>query len=143
MEYKFTCRNLVFEEEFRVLLSEIHARAVFGKLQKKTDTIGKLMTANLSEEGGDLATAYTFGKQTFATYWRGQRVGTDKLALVGGYLFLALTTPTSVDVPPQEVLAEVRTILAEHNIQTVKSETSELAAKTVTEAFTFLTKNVF
>ena len=145
MEYKLTCRNLVFETEFTTMISEIMVRTIVAKLQKP-NTPGQTMTLKVPEEvGGGLGVVYRFEHRTettkphaFATYWRTTMTpatGTDKLAFRGGYLFLAMTTPDSIDIPPQEVLAEVRTILAEHGIQTVKSDTSELASSTVSNAF--------
>ena len=145
MEYKLTCTHLVFETEFTTMVSEIMVRAIVAKLQKP-NTPGQTMTLKVPEEaGGGLGVVYRFEHRTetgkphaFATYWRTTMTpatGTDKLAFRGGYLFLAMTTPDSIDVPPQEVLAEVRTILAEHGIQTVKSDTSDMASGTVSDAF--------
>ena len=127
-----------------MMLSEIMVRTIVAKLQKK-NTPGQTMTLKVPEElGGGLGVVYRFEHRTdtskphaFALYWRTTMTpapGTDKLAFRGGYLFLAMTTPDSIDVPPQEVLAEVRTILAEHGIQTVKSETSDAAAGTIYSA---------
>ena len=128
-----------------MMLSEIMVRTIVAKLQKK-NTPGQTMTLKVPEElGGGLGVVYRFEHRTepgkphaFALYWRTTMTpapGTDKLAFRGGYLFLAMTTPDSIDVPPQEVLAEVRTILAEHGIQTVQSDTSDSATGTISDAF--------
>ena len=128
-----------------MMVSEIMVRTIVAKLQKK-NTPGQTMTLKVPEElGGGLGVVYRFEHRTetskphaFALYWRTTMTpapGTDKLAFRGGYLFLAMTTPDSIDVPPQEVLAEVRTILAEHGIQTVKSETSDAASKFTEQGF--------
>ena len=143
MEYDLTCKYPLTFAEFNWMLSKIMVRAIVDKLQKK-GTENELMTYNLGAEGVFIIYRYqprtdTNRRDCFAMFWKGTTLPPPANGIVfnGGAVFLALTTPSSIDPPPEEIMNILKGIFTEHGITVSKSAISDSASDWVREGFFF------
>ena len=143
MEFSLFCINPLQAQQFGQLCGEMDVRIVQGKLAKPNTGSGVLVF-NLSPTiGYSLFYRYiprTGGPTTlhhFITHWVGPTIppAADGIVLREGTVYVAIATPTSIGKPPDDVLAEVKAILAGHGILTATSPTSELASKFIEQGF--------
>ena len=143
MEYDLTCKYPLTFAEFNWMLSKIMVRAIVDKLQKE-GTENELMTFNLGAEGVFIMYRYqprtdTNRRDCFAMFWKGTTLPPPANGIVfnGGSVFLALTTPSSIDPPPEEIMNILKGIFTEHGITISKSALNDSTFNWVREGFLF------